>query len=62
MQISRHWRMNAQRYRLQGYRHQNGAVSLQARPAEALADEHSNQEQPASDKQNKARESAVTAA
>lgn len=32
MQISRHWRMNSQRYRLQGVRYQNGEVSLQLRP------------------------------
>jgi hypothetical protein len=32
MQISRHWRMNGQRYRLQGVRYANGEVSLQARP------------------------------
>ncbi len=32
MQISRHWRMNSQRYRLVGARYQNGEVSLQARP------------------------------
>jgi hypothetical protein len=32
MQISRHWRMNSQRYRLQGVRYQNGEVSLQVRP------------------------------
>jgi len=32
MQISRHWRMNPQRYRLQGVRYANGEVSLQARP------------------------------
>jgi hypothetical protein len=32
MQISRHWRMNAQRYRLEGVRYQNGTVSLQNRP------------------------------
>jgi len=32
MQISRHWRLNSQRYRLQGVRYQNGEVSLQARP------------------------------
>jgi hypothetical protein len=32
MQISRHWRMNAQRYRLEGVRYDNGEVSLQARP------------------------------
>jgi hypothetical protein len=33
MQISRHWRLNSQRYRLQGVRYENGAVSLQSRPA-----------------------------
>ncbi|MEP7167338.1 MAG: hypothetical protein ABI758_05135 [Candidatus Woesebacteria bacterium] len=32
MQISRHWRMNPLRYRLQGVRYANGEVSLQARP------------------------------
>ncbi len=32
MQISRHWRMNSQRYRLVGVRYQNGEVSLQTRP------------------------------
>lgn len=33
MQISRHWRLNSQRYRLQGVRYENGEVSLQPRPA-----------------------------
>ena len=32
MQISRHWRLNPQRYRLQGIRYANGEVSLQTRP------------------------------
>jgi hypothetical protein len=32
MQISRHWRLNSQRYRLEGVRYENGAVSLQSRP------------------------------
>lgn len=32
MQISRHWRLNANRYRLQGVRYENGDVSLQNRP------------------------------
>lgn len=32
MQISRHWRMNAKRYRLEGVRYDSGAVSLQGRP------------------------------
>lgn len=31
MQISRHWRLNAQRYRLEGFRNSNGEVSLQPR-------------------------------
>lgn len=43
MQISRHWRLNAQRYRLEGYRYQNGEVSLQARPILDL-DEDATQE------------------
>jgi len=32
MQISRHWRLNAQRYRLEGVRYENGETSLQRRP------------------------------
>lgn len=32
MQISRHWRLNSLRYRLQGVRYENGKVSLQSRP------------------------------
>lgn len=32
MQISRHWRLNPLRYRLQGVRYENGEVSLLARP------------------------------
>ncbi|MBC8171323.1 MAG: hypothetical protein H7X77_06610 [Anaerolineae bacterium] len=32
MQISRHWRMNATRYRLEGVRYETGEVSLQERP------------------------------
>jgi hypothetical protein len=32
MQISRHWRLNAKRYRLEGVRYETGAVSLQERP------------------------------
>lgn len=32
MQISRHWRLNSQRYCLEGVRYQNGHVSLQNRP------------------------------
>lgn len=29
MQISRHWRLNAQRYRLEGVRYEDGEVALQ---------------------------------
>lgn len=32
MQITRHWRLNSQRYRLEGVRYENGQVSLQERP------------------------------
>lgn len=32
MQISRHWRLNAQRYRLEGTRYPDGSVNLQNRP------------------------------
>jgi hypothetical protein len=32
MQISRHWRIKSQRYRLEGVRYQNGDISLQNRP------------------------------
>ncbi|PJF41022.1 MAG: hypothetical protein D6737_09260 [Chloroflexi bacterium] len=32
MQISRHWRLKQQRYRLEGVRYANGNVNLQARP------------------------------
>ncbi|MFW5709172.1 MAG: hypothetical protein ACOCX5_03010 [Chloroflexota bacterium] len=31
MQISRHWRLNAQRYRLEGVRYEDGEVDLQER-------------------------------
>ncbi len=40
MQISRHWRLNSQRYRLQGVRYANGEVSLQARPQAVNEDHH----------------------
>lgn len=39
MQISRHWRLNHLRYRLQGVRYENGTVSLQARPQPAMDSE-----------------------
>ncbi len=31
MQITRHWRLSAQRYRLEGVRLEDGSVSLQSR-------------------------------
>ncbi|MBZ0303787.1 MAG: hypothetical protein K8J31_28865 [Anaerolineae bacterium] len=45
MQISRHWRLNAQRYRLEGFRNANGQVSLQPRPI-ILQLEHEHAEAP----------------
>ncbi len=33
MQISRHWRLKAKRYRLEGVRFSNGEVRLNDRPA-----------------------------
>lgn len=42
MQISRHWRLNANRYRLEGYVLEDGETSLELRktsaPAEAIED------------------------
>jgi|GEM_PF-1272970 len=32
MQLARHWRLKSQRYRLQGFRYENGEISLQERP------------------------------
>ena len=32
MQVSRHWRMKTQRYRLTGVRYNNGEVSMIERP------------------------------
>ena len=46
MQISRHWRLNAQRYRLEGYRHADGRLSLQNRPdLNTRTEQHDTQEQ-----------------
>lgn len=44
MQISRHWRLNPQRYRLVGVRYENGTVSLQERPV-AQHTKHGTSEQ-----------------
>ncbi|MDX2160183.1 MAG: hypothetical protein SF162_02550 [bacterium] len=43
MQISRHWRINQQRYRLQGVRLTNGEVSLHNRQVPAVAERESVQ-------------------
>ena len=40
MQISRHWRMNSQRYRLAGVRYQNGQIRLQPRPVQPEEAQH----------------------
>lgn len=37
MQISRHWRLNAKRYRLEGVRYTTGDVSLQERAMTTVA-------------------------
>jgi len=44
MQISRHWRMNAQRYRLEAVRQANGEVRVQPRLAQPADDPHTAQE------------------
>lgn len=44
MQISRHWRLNAQRYRLEGFRNCNGELSLQARPAANASEDVTSQQ------------------
>lgn len=46
MQISRHWRLNSQRYRLQGVRYDNGTVSLQNRP-QPIAEREEVRQEPA---------------
>lgn len=58
MQISRHWRLNAQRYRLEGVRYENGQMSLQDRPVLAENTEQVN----AVNEQQEQTKAAVTAA
>lgn len=43
MQISRHWRMNAQRYQLVGVRYENGEISVQDRPITVESAERENE-------------------
>jgi len=49
MQISRHWRLNAQRYRLEGVKLQDGSLSLQKRfvPQASMDDDGEGQPQEA---------------
>jgi hypothetical protein len=42
MQISRHWRLNGLRYRLQGVRYENGDTSVQERPLPEATSEVQN--------------------
>lgn len=51
MQISRHWRLNSQRYRLEGFRNSNGEVSLQARPTLNTESAHSHEPVTMADKE-----------
>lgn len=53
MQISRHWRLNAVRYRLEGVQYNDGSVTLQKKPfppetstavLQLLTEHQSNQE------------------
>lgn len=62
MQISRHWRMNSQRYRLQGVRYGNGEVALQERPV--IVGAHDTQEMRAAveTRQQDEKRAAITAA
>ncbi|MBK8026265.1 MAG: hypothetical protein IPK19_33965 [Chloroflexi bacterium] len=39
MQISRHWRMKAKRYRLEGVRYETGEMRLQARAVTATSEQ-----------------------
>lgn len=39
MQISRHWRLNANRYRLECVRYATGQVSVQSRPVPCSQDD-----------------------
>jgi hypothetical protein len=52
MQISRHWRMNAQRYRLEGVQYDNGEVAVQARCI-VVADEQTSRVTKSPEKQVK---------
>lgn len=48
MQISRHWRLNAIRYRLEGVQYNDGSVSLQKRPQiEQYSEQDTQLEKPA---------------
>lgn len=42
MQISRHWRLNSLRYRLQGFRYEDGSVALYAKRSQPVENFHSD--------------------
>lgn len=46
MQISRHWRLNPQRYRLQGVRYSNGDVRLVARAVPCVEPQRETEHKP----------------
>jgi len=50
MQISRHWRLNALRYRLEGVRYNDGNMSVQERP-EPISQAHLLNEEAETDSQ-----------
>ena len=60
MQISRHWRMNAQRYRLEGVQYENGNIAVQARHLELEQEDLPTYVPKSTDKREK--RAAVTAA
>ena len=54
MQISRHWRMKSQRYRLQGVRYDDGHVSFQTRPESEIQTEPESTEAERAETEHKA--------
>lgn len=53
MQISRHWRLNATRYRLEGVRYNDGAVSIQERHCITSEENQTDEEQSAEERQER---------
>lgn len=50
MQISRHWRLNPQRYRLQGVRYTNGDVRLVARAVPCVEQQRETENKPVAER------------